>query len=540
MRLLLLAVLALPLAAQSVILALGLLVAPGMSQIRIPPVYHHGWDGIAGGTFDWYVDSVNGNDSNTGKSIGQEFATIAALESAGIAAHDAIGLAAGSFWREQLDISVINVTVAAYGVGAKPLLDASDAILSGSWSKTGGRTNVYEATIEPGSNRGTNYIRIWEDDTRLDEVADIATCDSTVGSYHVVNHETTSETVYIHTSGSDDPGSNGSTYEFPKRDGGFDSTGAGVVLTGIHARRNLYGGGSIRVVQNARLTDVQADDGNVHNMQIGEGSILDTFVINRWWNGAATSVALNVYTGAAVGLDTIITNGTIDTQVEPYDQNDSCLGGHSNGASFLGSITVSNITIGRAGGIGGSFGDIGAGEIVSITNLSATDVNTGMYVFAEGQFIWDQITIPDTLTIYAAIRVQDGSDFTLSNSTLNLSAGTRKGVEVVGAGSTATSVTVTDTEIIDNGSYSFGALFVQNHTNTTLTADNVTFTFTTSDSRARYINIHGNTTLVSDHNTFAGTLRKFKLGGVDKTLDEWHALDCVRELNSTPTPTACP
>ena len=65
--------------------------------------------------FDWYADSVNGDDNATGKSSAQALKTIAALLSKPITAGQRIGLRRGSTWREELIIPANNIEVYAYG-----------------------------------------------------------------------------------------------------------------------------------------------------------------------------------------------------------------------------------------------------------------------------------------------------------------------------------------------------------------------------------------------------------------------------------------
>lgn len=129
---------------------------------------------------DWFVDSINGNDANTGRNPSQAFQTIGQLESV-LAAGETVGFARDSHWREQWDVAIDNVTAIAYGEGERPLFDASDLISPGDWSKTGGLVNVYECTKTPewGS---TNWVNVFEDNAFLIRVADTATCDATPGS----------------------------------------------------------------------------------------------------------------------------------------------------------------------------------------------------------------------------------------------------------------------------------------------------------------------------------------------------------------------
>jgi len=80
----------------------------------------------------WYVDSVNGDDGNPGKSAAAALRTIGAVIPR-IQPGDTVALAAGSHWREMFAAPQDNVHVVAYGTGAKPLLDCSDAIVPSPW-----------------------------------------------------------------------------------------------------------------------------------------------------------------------------------------------------------------------------------------------------------------------------------------------------------------------------------------------------------------------------------------------------------------------
>jgi len=91
--------------------------------------------------FDYYVDSVNGNDSNTGLTSTLAVKTLAhATSIAG--ASKRVGLAKGSLFRETLTIPASGMTFGAYGSGAIPIITGANAI--------GSFTNV-PATNIPGS-----------------------------------------------------------------------------------------------------------------------------------------------------------------------------------------------------------------------------------------------------------------------------------------------------------------------------------------------------------------------------------------------------
>jgi len=93
------------------------------------------------------------------------------------------------------------------------------------WNKTAGRTNVYQESY-------TLALRcesmVWEDDIRLTEVIDVATCDTTDASFY---HDTGANIVYINATGSrNDPSTNGKLYEVPAQTENFDDNGNDYII----------------------------------------------------------------------------------------------------------------------------------------------------------------------------------------------------------------------------------------------------------------------------------------------------------------------
>lgn len=92
----------------------------------------------------YYVDNVNGNDSNSGLSTSLPWKTVAKVNASRPVAGDKILFAAGRTWREQLKlptsgISGNPITFGAYGTGAKPTISGGSYISSG-WSLVSGTT----------------------------------------------------------------------------------------------------------------------------------------------------------------------------------------------------------------------------------------------------------------------------------------------------------------------------------------------------------------------------------------------------------------
>ena len=230
-----------------------------------------------GSKLDWYVDSVSGDDGNSGKMLTDAFQTIAQLLTV-FAAGEKVGLARGSEWREQLTMPGIGCKVTAVGTGARPILDCADVISAG-WSKTGGRTNVYQVTLT------TNFIgsepchtAVWEDGVRLTWSASLADLDAAPGTFYCADHNTINPVVYVHTTDSANPAVNGLTYEMSTRRSGIYGWGYGYArVSGINTKRNLAKGGSLKLGQYALINNCLCEGGSEHSLFVRTGSrVLNT------------------------------------------------------------------------------------------------------------------------------------------------------------------------------------------------------------------------------------------------------------------------
>jgi hypothetical protein len=303
---------------------------------------------VGGGGLNWYVDSVAGNDANDGKSATAAFATIAAVQAVALAGQT-INLKRGSTWREQLTIGVgvDNVTVKAYGTGADPDLDCSDIAANASWSKTGGRTNVYQIGVttnyvanEPG------FVSVWEDGVRLPIVASVAACDAAAGSYYVLNNDSTTPTVYVHSTDSSAMTTNGKVYEINTRNAGvYSYFASGVSITGVTARRGLCNGGSFKIGPGSTLTDCKSYDGNKHNIYVRAGCHLTNCLMqDAYFYESATMFVLNDDTPN--GEETTVTNCTFEmsSRAVAWWGNIAGVFGHKNVSGSFGNITFTGCT----------------------------------------------------------------------------------------------------------------------------------------------------------------------------------------------------
>lgn len=228
-----------------------------------------------GNIYNWYVDSVNGNDANSGKTQSQAFATIGALTGK-VSTYQRIGLARGSYWREQLRITPNNVTVAAYGTGKMPTLNAADVAVNASFTKSGGYTNLYQRTwTNQFGENGKMFYSVWEDGRRLIRATSIANADATPGSFFAATPTVGStDTIYVNAVGSTDVTANGKIYEISKRDYGL-KLADNATARNIHTMYNGHNNGSLEVGLNAYVSGCLFEDGTIHNVLIGSGVMED-------------------------------------------------------------------------------------------------------------------------------------------------------------------------------------------------------------------------------------------------------------------------
>ena len=84
-------------------------------------------------TLTYYVDNVNGNDSNSGTSASMPIRTIAKVNSLRLAPGQTVAFRAGEEWHEMLQVVSSGsqgtpITYTSYGNGAQPIISASDQV----------------------------------------------------------------------------------------------------------------------------------------------------------------------------------------------------------------------------------------------------------------------------------------------------------------------------------------------------------------------------------------------------------------------------
>lgn len=168
-----------------------------------------------------FLDSVSGNDVNTGLSEAQAKRTYASLKAAHTLTGAKIRIARNSVLREQFDVpdgSLITV----YGSGERPIVSGADVLPNASFSLAPARTNTYQISLPsiPTTNNpyvsvnNANVLQVWENNVRVGPTfggqSSIAGVEANAGSWW---WDASNKILYIHPSDSGNPISNGKTYE---------------------------------------------------------------------------------------------------------------------------------------------------------------------------------------------------------------------------------------------------------------------------------------------------------------------------------------
>jgi parallel beta-helix repeat protein len=117
-----------------------------------------GMGGGGGERFDWYVDSLGGNNASAGTSRGAALQTLAALVAKTIAAGQKVGHRRGSTWRETLTLpssgtAADPIAYKPYNSGATPIIGGADVLSSG-WSQTTITASTWTAAGQQGGVPG--------------------------------------------------------------------------------------------------------------------------------------------------------------------------------------------------------------------------------------------------------------------------------------------------------------------------------------------------------------------------------------------------
>jgi hypothetical protein len=315
---------------------------------------------------NYYVDSVHGNDANSGTSISSPIQTLTQLNSINPPSGSIIYLARGSNWNSSamgvLNLnSTDNISVIAYGQGPAPIIDCSDAFTSG-WTLTSGKTFTFQKTIvipegvdeqigiwdnaATGSSQITHLS--WQDAHSFNGATTISKVESTPGSFA---YDGVNNILYVQTwAGTIPPATANSTQGIysAMRDRGV-WLGNNAFVQGIQTQRNLYNDGSLVVNRNSIVDGCFVYDGSKHSMLIGSGTVKNSTFIGQGVAGDYGGYSSIGFYFNGTGMDTVNIVNCIGAYGIAADgisyartAGGSLLTAHADGGGGFSMITVSN------------------------------------------------------------------------------------------------------------------------------------------------------------------------------------------------------
>jgi hypothetical protein len=305
-------------------------------------VQHPLADGVAGVTIvtpDYYIDSdAAGGDG----SLADPLNSLANLPAV---AGGVVAIKSGSVFEGQI-VTVANLKIYRYGAGEKPLIDCTDAIVAESWSATAEQSNVYESSITFDEHpAGNQEILLLENGIRLARVVDLATCDSTPGSYVTSSDTASPATMYIHPTGSTDPAGNGSEYRFSKRIFAIAQTAQagsnGVNMDGIRTRGGSGHNGNVQLGRSGIIRHCQIDEGSKHNAYMMDGGGVFGSIFSECFSTLTTSTTIVFNENTPQGLGVAVYDSAFKNAT--FRSSNGAIYSHNNTSGSFGDATMSRI-----------------------------------------------------------------------------------------------------------------------------------------------------------------------------------------------------
>jgi hypothetical protein len=490
-------------------ITLGLGSSPGMVRPYFRVLNATGNDTYQGdGASGLYLTGMQVN--TVGPAVAHDqarpYAYVATTANAGaqsLVAHQKVGLACGSKWREGFTGQPDYITAQAYGSGAKPMLDCSDAIASYLWQKSAGSTNVYQCGGLPIDwSSGETFVSVWQDGVRLAYASSIANCDATPGSYYPSDTQSSPITIYVHTLTGDTPSNH--LMEYSRRQYGFVDGGKNCVTTGIWARRNLHHAGSL--VINGTAINCLASEGNWHNLYVGAGAVLSGVeCLDAYWPMGGSG-CLAVYNANTANGENITFQNCWFHCSTPNPNMDGVYG-HVNTSGAFGTISFLNCRVDNCSN------GITAGDTASVVVNGGSSTGCRIALAPNGR-AFTVTGFTATSSLYGLQTQNQTVSATVTACSFSLTGGW--GTAGVSPGSNNSSIDLEQTSI--SGSGAFGVYNSSTGLRFKARQNNIT-----CDGYYWYLPV-APATLDSDNNTFGAVsasdtgAKKMNVGGTDYTL----------------------
>jgi hypothetical protein len=481
----------------------------------------------------WYVDSVNGNDSNSCQNQGNACASIhnlfdnalcTAVETpyeccggSGIGTCTGTGkthpvgerilLASNSTWNEGLILPSSGMRAIGYGNGSLPLLDCSNTIPTSAWSLTTGTT--YQASLTHPYSNSQGWTLVYENNINLIKKTSLSTCESTAGSYYVSSDTATSFTLYVNTTGGTNPATDGNTYQYSYRSTGIAAVTNSVEIQGIHTRRSWNLGESLRVLERSLIANCLVEDGSRHNIYSEDGCALVNVTAHNQYYASGGCNLFDSYENIPPQYGILYYNCTA------YADSFSGLNGNNGGSqafqveanAAFGPVTyinpiVTNQNIAMGGSAGSSSFSIinpnftnicgvsytGGSLTMTGGSVSTTSTNASNFISSYTGFTTtvSNMTLTFNKQGTSGLFINSGGNLILTGSIINYNTTTANYTFYAVGSNTGTIQSTSNNFSTTNGGHGSDMYYITN-TNVTLASNNNCF----NSTFALYNNYHG-------------------------------------------------
>lgn len=390
-------------------------------------------------TPDWFVDA-----SADAGGDGSAAAPFDALADLTLSAGEVVAIRSGGTYREELSLPA-NASVYRYGTGPRPVITAAD-VISATWvNDATGSGNSWYVDVTP-TTPGITDINtvVWEDGSYLTRASSVANCDATAGSYYVDNDTAATQRIHVHPTGSTNPNTNGSVYEYNDREAGINGSEiAGLTIDGIVTQRQRSPSGSLIAGRGLTARHCEVRDGTKHNLYFRDGgSVQGCLIAGAQFDGA--SLTLSVYnenTPASLGVTIEDTAYTMPAYLE------KAIGGHGhyNTSGDFGTVAYNRCHFDNLGA-GVTLGSGGA-DAFTMTSCHAANVKTlGSFITAAGftTLTLSSNTLSGGANAQSLVGVVGANTVTLDGNTVRGVGGS--GVGIIQCAMTGGTLAITDND----------------------------------------------------------------------------------------------
>jgi hypothetical protein len=303
----------------------------------------------------YYVDSVGGNDTNSGRTAAAPLKTLSALVAKGIVDGDRIFLKRGSYFRESLDLGTKNnLLISAYGQGLAPVIDGSQNLTNASFTANGPYTAIYDLTFATPTIADAHQFGVWESsstlgyDVALQPFASLAALNASAsGGFYA-----SGTVLSIKAPDGSDVRSNGKTYSCHAARSYPIKTNHGCEVSFVRVIKP-YTNDGVWIGRNSWVHDCEFAYGIKHCALVGSGLVQRcTFphITNPTWYQNSSQIAF-YFNGT--GLDDFIVEDCV-FECDSYFAGNTALATHADGGGGYNSLTVRRCTFRNMYGVFGN------------------------------------------------------------------------------------------------------------------------------------------------------------------------------------------